>query len=94
MVRRLYFRPQDIFIIHEVLGHCPYIVPDFYDEAPRCIVDLGAHIGLATLLFKAHFPNSIVHCYEPDPDNYELLTLNTKGLEGIMLYKIAVGGFS
>lgn len=40
------------------------------DEPPRCIIDLGAHIGFATLCFKAQFPDTEVHCYEPDPENF------------------------
>jgi FkbM family methyltransferase len=52
---------------------------------------LGAHIGLATLRFKASFPHAIIHCYEPDPENFKLLEKNTKDLLGVILHQEAVG---
>jgi FkbM family methyltransferase len=87
----LHLRAQDIFIFHEVLGHSPYIIPDFYKSSPRCIVDLGAHIGLTTLQFKSVFPKAVIHCYEPDPENFILLQLNTKGLPNVVLHHEGVG---
>jgi hypothetical protein len=81
--RTLRMRASDIFLVHEVLSQSPYIHPEMAQEPPRCIVDLGAHIGLATLGFKARFPEANVHCYEPDPDNFALLRTNTAGLFGV-----------
>ncbi len=89
--RVLYFRTQDIFLIHEVLWGNPYIHPAMLQNPPRCILDLGAHIGLATLRFKASFPHAIIHCYEPDPENFKLLEKNTKDLPGVILHQEAVG---
>jgi FkbM family methyltransferase len=89
--RVLYFRTQDIFLIHEVLWGNPYIHPAMLQNPPRCILDLGAHIGLATLRFKASFPHAIIHCYEPDPENFKLLEKNTKDLLGVVLHQEAVG---
>ncbi len=89
-----YFRAQDIFIMYEILAGNPYI-PAWLDQSPpNHIVDLGAHIGLATLSFKAHFPGAFIHCYEPDPDNFQLLKLNTAGLPGVFLHPEAVGARS
>jgi FkbM family methyltransferase len=92
--RSLYLRPQDIFVIREIFWQNPYMLPQMKEDWPRCIVDLGAHIGLATLRFKAEFPEARIHCYEPDPDNFQLLELNTEGLEGVVLHQEAVGGVS
>jgi len=89
--RPVYLREQDIFILHEVLGHSPYMIADFYKSPPRCIIDLGAHIGLATLQFKAAFPEAIIHSYEPDPENFRLLELNTQGLPSVILHHEGVG---
>jgi len=63
----LHLRAADIFLVHEVLGQSPYIHPGMLGKLPRCIIDLGAHIDLATLRFKAAFPEVEIHCYEPDP---------------------------
>jgi FkbM family methyltransferase len=92
--RVLYFRTQDIFLIHEVLWGNPYIHPAMLQNPPQCILDLGAHIGLATLRFKASFPHAIIHCYEPDPENFHLLELNTRSLDNVVLHKEAVGPVS
>jgi FkbM family methyltransferase len=87
----LHFRAQDIFIFHEVLGYSPYIIPDFYKSRPCCIIDLGAHIGLATLQFRSAFPRAVLHCYEPDPENFLLLKLNTSLAPNIFHHYEAVG---
>lgn len=90
----LHFRAQDIFVLHEILTEDPYC-PDWICESqPMRIVDLGSHIGMATIQFKAHFPNSLIHCYEPDPDNFRLLKLNTQSLDGIVLHQEAVGAIT
>jgi FkbM family methyltransferase len=89
--RLLYLREQDIFIVHEVLGHSPYLIADLYKSPPHCIIDLGAHIGLATLQFKAVFPEAVIHCYEPDPENFRLLELNTQALPKVVLHHEGVG---
>ena len=90
--RRIYIRTQDIFILYEILGKNPYILPDMGECPPRCIIDLGSHVGLATLQFKAHFPSAEIHCYEPDPDSFYLLQLNTAELPGVFLHREAVAG--
>ena len=92
--RSLHFRDQDIFIVHEVYAGNVYMFDALKEEPPGCIVDLGAHIGLATLRFKTAFPKAVIHCYEPDPDNFRLLELNTKGLDGVVLHQEAVGDVS
>ena len=87
----LHLRSADIFLIYEVLGQSLYIHPEMAKQPPRCIVDLGAHIGLATLRFKAEFPDAEIHCYEPDPDNFALLRANMAGLPKVVLHQEAVG---
>jgi FkbM family methyltransferase len=86
-------RAQDIFIVREILGEDPYQVLGIKEAGfPRCILDLGAHIGLATLQFRAAFPDALIHCYEPDPDNLRPLRFNTAGLPGVVVHGQAVGG--
>ena len=89
--RSLHLREQDIFILHEIFGYSPYLKGDLFENPPQCILDLGAHIGLATLQFKAAFPDAIIHCYEPDPENFRLLKLNTETLPNVVLHSEGVG---
>ena len=91
---RLHFRAQDIFILNEIFVTNPYVPAWLADDPPQRILDLGAHIGLATLQFKTHWPEAAVYCFEPDPDNFRLLQLNTQGLAGVTLRQEAVGGQS
>jgi FkbM family methyltransferase len=88
------FRSQDIFILYEIFAGNPYC-PDWLEHmSPKVIADLGAHIGLATLQFKARFPEALVHCYEPDPDNFRLLTRNMQSFSSVVLHREAVGAVS
>lgn len=62
------------------------------------VLDLGANIGLFSLLAAVHHPAAEVHAYEPGPPNYRLFEMNclaNAGLsEHIFLHKEAVGGTS
>ena len=87
----VHFREQDIFIFCEVLADDAYVAGDLSERPPACIVDLGAHIGLATLRFAAAFPQATIHCYEPDPQNFGLLRFSTSGLPRAILHQDAVG---
>jgi FkbM family methyltransferase len=46
------------------------------DVSPRVIFDIGANIGAAALYFAARYPEAQIHCFEPLPDNLELLERN------------------
>ena len=91
LARTLYFREQDIFTFREVLFGEGYLRPDLRKKPLRCIVDLGAHVGLAATRFAAAFPQARVHCYEPDPENFRLLQLNTQDVPNISVHHEAVG---
>ena len=45
----------------------------------RTIVDVGANIGNHAAYWSAFVPHTAMHCFEPVPDNYELLLLNAPG---------------
>jgi FkbM family methyltransferase len=56
------------------------------------IIDVGAHIGAFSLFIASKFNNVKVLAFEPDPDNFALLTANIKlnGLENnIFPYRLA-----
>jgi FkbM family methyltransferase len=50
-----------------------YEWPNF---TPGEIIDGGANIGLFSILAAASFPHAKLICYEPDADNFELLSRN------------------
>jgi FkbM family methyltransferase len=61
-------------------------VQGVYDGAvgrvPDCrrIIDLGAHIGLATLFFAIRCPKARIASVEPHPANYQMMTENLRPL--------------
>jgi FkbM family methyltransferase len=75
---------QEIFVAH---GY-------YFESATPApvILDAGANIGLATLFFKALHPDARIVCFEPDPDNFILLTRNVERnrLSGVELHQAAV----
>lgn len=60
------------------------------DRPPAVIVDAGANIGLATLRFKALWPQARIIAVEPDPANFALLQRNVGGLPGVTVVQAAL----
>jgi FkbM family methyltransferase len=74
---RLRRRTGDFFIFHELFTNRYYDLPDsLVPAAPEVIVDLGANIGLATLVLADRFPGARHVCVEPNPGNLPLLRAN------------------
>ena len=72
---------SDLAIFDEVVIDHGYRFP--LDQEPQVIVDAGANIGMATLWFKARWPNAMVIAIEPDASNFALLERNLKGIPGV-----------
>ena len=47
-------------------------------KRPRVIVDAGANIGLASILFANRYPEAKVLAIEPEHDNFSLLADNVR----------------
>lgn len=80
----LWLRPLsgDFFVLHEIfVGEC-YHVPAAWRGDARCVVDLGANIGLTSLFLQRYFPQASFICVEPEPANAALLRRNTAALGG------------
>lgn len=62
------------------------------DSAQPLIVDCGANIGLSMLYFKQLYPQAHLLVFEPDENNFDLLSQNciANGLKDVELYKEAV----
>jgi FkbM family methyltransferase len=89
----------DAWVVHEVFNRRVYEPPPAVGRAlagassPR-IVDLGAHVGAATLFFLQRFPAATVLALEPDPQNAALLrrTIEANGLHGQCELRQAAAG--
>lgn len=65
---------------------------DLKTEQPF-IIDVGAHIGLATIYFKKQYPQASILAFEPNPKTAKILRLNikTNHLKNIKVIEAAVG---
>lgn len=48
---------------------------------PSLIIDAGANIGASAIFFASHYGNSRIFAIEPDEANWQLLSINTSGLD-------------
>jgi len=66
----------DIKIIKEQFIDLQYF-PDFFEEnfKPKVVLDIGGYIGDLSFYCASSF-GSKVHCYEPTPQNYEMIKRN------------------
>lgn len=60
-------------VLWEVFSNLDY---DVKLKKARIIIDIGAHVGIASLFFSTKYPKSYVFSIEPDPENYKLLLSN------------------
>ena len=81
-----------------IQDHCRDVLQGSYDipyspEKPPIILDIGANIGAFTRWAVKRWPGCIIHAYEPEPNNFKLLTATaqaTDTLNCIHLYQLAV----
>jgi len=75
----------NFFSTQEVINFLEKHLPD-----DPLIVEAGASYGRDTVYMKKKWPRAIVHAFEPVPDLYNRLVVNTKNFSGIYCYKLAL----
>lgn len=80
-------------IVEEIYSLCVYkpLVTALKKVKNPIVVDIGAHIGLASLYFT-QIPNVKIHAIEPNPYNFHMLKENTKDFPQITAHNVAIGG--
>lgn len=58
----------------------------------RCAIDVGAHIGIWTRMLARDF--KMVDAFEPNPDTFACLELNTAHLKHVRRHSIALGAIT
>lgn len=48
----------------------------FFDEPPKIIFDVGANVGVYSVLLSQLYPNSEIYSFEPVPENFQALQQN------------------
>jgi FkbM family methyltransferase len=88
----MYYRPNTIdkMVIAEVINRNTYaqLVKALTPE--DTVLDLGGHIGSFVNLVALKAKKVI--CYEPHPENFQLLELNTKRFSNVEIHEKAVTG--
>jgi len=60
----------------------------------KTVIDIGANVGLFSLMIKDLYPKSKIYPIEPIKDTYECLLKNLKDLENIFPFQIAISKIS
>jgi len=55
------------------------------------IVDVGANVGASVVFWKDLYPNATIHCFEPIPSNFDVLSKNCEGLANVTPHNQALG---
>lgn len=64
--------------------------PGALDFTPKVIVDAGAHIGMASILFARKYPSAKILAIEPEPSNFAALVRNTSPYKTIIPIQAAL----
>jgi FkbM family methyltransferase len=59
-----------------------------------CVIDAGAHHGNCALALARILPGAQIHCFEPVPETYEILSRRTAGFPTIVNHCAALGSCS
>jgi len=81
--------PKNYMQIFDYEEYAPLMVEGFN---PKIILDLGAYIGLSALYFRIHFPDALIICVEPSPENFAVLKKNIAPHDNICPIKAGVWG--
>lgn len=92
-----FYRPKtsDAFVAYECMLHgernayfSSFLPPQ---AAVKTIVDVGANVGASVLFWKSIYPDAKIHCFEPIPSNFEVLSQNCAGLNEVTPHNEALG---
>lgn len=65
--------------------------PFYEDVQPQVVLDLGANIGVYSLMASLVWPEAVIHAYEPEPQNFKLLRQNLDEDRNVTCRNVAVG---
>lgn len=73
-----------------------FIVHTIKPEDGDVLLDVGANIGWYSILMAKTFPQARIHCFEPDTENYDVLTRNIErnGITQVTANQLGVGAKS
>ncbi len=63
----------------------------FIGAQPKIIFDVGANIGCTSILLANSYPDAYIYAFEPDPENFDLLSTNVKAYNNVLAWDFALG---
>lgn len=78
-------KTSDLLTFHQVFTFKEYDINLRFN--PMVIIDAGANIGLTSLYFNKIYPNARIIAIEPEKSNFEMLKINCKNVQNILLHK-------
>jgi len=88
---------NDSEVVNSVMVYDEYKVTFFPYKSGDVFIDIGAHIGTWSVLMAIYDSSFKIYCYEPIPENYELIkaNININGLNNqIYSFQYAVSDYS
>ncbi len=94
-----YLWPEEMICNHGIaIDHCAEVLAGAYDlplspkpDKPAVILDIGANVGAFERFVAQRWPGSLVHCYEPEQHNFNLLRMTEKIVSGITINPVFDG---
>jgi FkbM family methyltransferase len=91
----VYYRTStsDMILIYEILLKSGYSAEYWLPKEiePEVILDIGGNIGITSIYLTNKFPNAKIFTFEPLPQNFELLKMNTKHYKNIKIFNVGLG---
>lgn len=91
----IFYRPgtSDEGIINNIMvEQKDYIFPNNFE--PELAYDIGANIGVVSVVLANIYPSAKIHAFEPEPGNFEVLRKNTEPYPNIYLHAVGLGAQS
>ena len=80
------FSPLMEAVAKEILCENEYPAFTFLQDRQGAILDIGANIGCASLIFSISYPAATVFAFEPSQDTHRFLLLNTNSLSNVRCF--------
>lgn len=76
--------------VSKILNGENYSLPSPKIFTPQRIIDIGANVGAATILFHHNFPSASITCCEPSSENLPFLRTNLAQVPNVQILPIAL----
>jgi FkbM family methyltransferase len=72
------FSPLMESIVTQIMTKNEYPLLPFLQNHSGAVLDIGANIGCASLLFSVYYPLATIYAFEPSPSSFQFLQSNMK----------------